>query len=176
MEWMHLFLLTIMPWSMRMCLELLILGIVLPCSSLGSDIILSKCTTTGPQKKRLSHRWNHWPMSVNSWTGAGMRSLKFIWGDIKKKKRKRFTFLNIHGFVLRVGFCQKCNPVPFFWWSYTQGFSELWADYRYSIQVKIDCFLHIWELIWSCVRWGESLLGSALIIGTKYEGNETRTF
>lgn len=44
MEW-TCFLLTIMPWSMRMCLELLILGIVLFCFFCGSDIILSKCTT-----------------------------------------------------------------------------------------------------------------------------------
>lgn len=42
------FLLTIIPWSMRMCLELLILEIVFSCSSHGSDIIPSKCITTGP--------------------------------------------------------------------------------------------------------------------------------
>lgn len=77
---------------------------------------------------------------------------------------------------LGLGFAKNVTQCLFLVILYTQGSSELQADYQSSIQVKIDCFLHIWELIWSCAGRGESLLVLALILGRKYEGNETRTF
>lgn len=61
-------------------------------------------------------------------------------------------------------FGQKCNPMPFFFLviMYRGLFQVAPVGYQYSIHVTADCYLHIQELIHSCI-WKADHLESNLV-------------